>query len=103
MTTPIFKKTAYEKFMRYHEFRRPDGTGWLNANETINGAPTVLCYAEDGEDKTATMVGSVGGAGLTRVSYEVLGGIAGKKYMYIIRVSTSNSQLFEDRVLMEVI
>jgi hypothetical protein len=96
-------KYASESVFRYHEFRRSDGRGWLNAEETLTGTPAVTVTSRPlGTDCTAGMVSEVAVYNDTAVRYRLAGGVSGEAYIVAIAVETSNGQVFEDRLELAV-
>jgi hypothetical protein len=89
----MITKTAYEEHFRTHQFRRPDGKGWLNEAETVASC-TVTVTGSD----SALVVSSVAPYNNTMVSYQLSGGTSGVIYRLSIKVITSNGQRFEDFV-----
>lgn len=99
----MITKTAYEEFFRYHEFKRPDGKGWLADEETISTAAVTIIEKETGQDVSASMVSSVSTYGNTKVKYMLKAGAAGKTYIATIKITTSTGQKFEDALEIKVI
>lgn len=100
----MFTKTAYEEIFRYREFRRPDGRGWLDENETISAA-AVKCYELPAlTDSSTTMISDVAAYGnpATKVKYKIKAGTAGKRYRVNFRITTSSGQKFEDNLECEI-
>lgn len=70
-------KKAAEKIFIIHQFRRADGRGWLNADETIATATATVADAVTGEDTTAAMLSSVAPYNDTYVRFRLVGGTRG--------------------------
>jgi len=95
-------KTAYEEFFRYHQFRRSDGLGWLNSDETLLSA-SVVVMDSNGADRSAEMVSGAAVYGTDSVIYKLKGGTAGEVYNIGVRAVTSNGQKFEDGLMLKVV
>lgn len=98
----MLTKTAYEEFFRYHQFRRSDGLGWLNSDETLQSA-SVVVIDSSGMDRSAEMVSGVAVYGGSSVIYRLKGGNAGEVYNIGVRAATSNGQRFEDGLILKVL
>lgn len=98
----VIDKYPNESIFRYHQFRRPDGRGWLNESETLAGTPTVTSTDQSTGEAQPSMISNVAIYNQTQVLYRLTGGTAGKTYMITITVTSSNGQIFEDRLLLTV-
>lgn len=96
-------KKASEKILFLHQFRRSDGRGWLNEDETVATAAVTVADAATGEDVSASMVSSVAPYNGTQVRYKLAAGTAGRAYRVTITITTSNGQEFEDTVELRII
>lgn len=97
------KKRAQEEIFYLHEFKRPDGRGWLTEGETIATASVTVTDIATGEDVSAAMVSSVAPYNNTSVRYKLSGGTAGNAYRLDILITTSNGQVFKDVLTFEII
>lgn len=95
-------KTPYEEIFRYHQFRRADGRGWLNDQETLS---TVAVTVKDsaGVDQSSTMVSGAAVYQQTYAVYMLKAGTSGTAYTVNIRATTSNGQKFEDSLILAVL
>jgi hypothetical protein len=97
-------KYPYEEIFRYRQFRRADGSGWLNSSETLTGTPTVTVKeATSGVDRTQEMISDVAVYDTTQVIYFLKGGTANTLYIITIQVVSSNGQRFEDHLELKVL
>jgi len=99
----MIAKSAYEEFFRYHEFKRPDGKGWLGDEETASTAAVTIFEKDSGQDLSASMISAVSPYGNTKVKYMIKAGTAGKIYTIKIKITTSMGQKFEDTLDFKVI
>lgn len=98
----MIEKRPSESFFRYHEFRRADGQGWLNNEETLTGTPNVSIISAETATAHPEMVADVAVYNQTSVRYRLMGGTRGS-YFVTITVQTSNGQAFEDRLTLTVL
>lgn len=89
-------KKAAERIFYQHQFRRTDGRGWLNADETIATATATVTDIATGADVTAAMISNVAPYGDTSVRYQLAAGTAGHTYRITITITTSNGQTMVD-------
>lgn len=87
----LTKPTWNEEF-RTMEFRRPDGAGQLNAEETVTAAEVLCTERRTGTNATANMISDVAPYNSTQVRYRLKGGVKGSAYILEIRATTSNGQ-----------
>jgi len=85
-----------------HQFRRPDGRGWLNESETVASAVITCTDMASGEDMSGVMISQIAPYNSTQVRYKVSGGIAGHTYRITITITTSNGQDLSDDIEMRV-
>lgn len=93
----LVPKTPYEEFWRTHSF-----ASWLAEGETIASCTVTVTATRTGE-AVPSMVSDVApyGAPATQVLYFLKGGTQGK-YGLSVKIVTSNSQKFEDRLEIQV-
>ncbi|QXE85954.1 hypothetical protein KP003_16565 [Geomonas nitrogeniifigens] len=96
------EKPAFNKEFRVYEFRRPDGRGQLNADETITAATVKTSDYKTGEDVTESMISQTGPYAQTKVKYRLAGGERGKTYLLEIQATTSNQQDLAGYLLVKV-
>lgn len=100
----VIDKPAWNEEYRTCEFRRPDGRGPLNADETVQTVVSVLCIERaTGTDRSSTMIANASPYSGSQVKYQLKGGTAGETYFRIIRIVSSNGQKLEDKALVNVI
>lgn len=96
----MIDKFASEQTFRTMQFRRSDGGGPLNDEETLTAATVVVVDAEGAEQ--AAMVSDVSVYDSTQARYLLKAGVAGDSYQVVIRATTSNGQAFEERLALRV-
>lgn len=97
-----FEKPAFNKEFRVYEFRRPDGNGQLNEDETVTAASVVATNYKTGEVVTGSMISEVQPYAQTKVKYRLAGGERGKTYLLEIQAVTSNQQELAGYLLVKV-
>lgn len=98
------EKPAYNEEWRVCEFRRPDGRGPLNSDETVQSVVSVTCAdRSSGADASAAMISGAAVYNNTQVRYQLKGGTVGTTYVRAIRIITSNGQKLEDKLFIKVI
>lgn len=85
-------KPAWNEEFRVMEFRRTDGTGQLNDDETVTAVEIVVTDWRSSADVTADMVDNVGIHGPTSIRYRLRGGTRGAAFLMEVRITTSNGQ-----------
>lgn len=93
-------KRAYEEVFHTHNFRRPDGKGWLASDETLS-SPSVIVQDADGVTQ-ATMVSDVSVVSSIYVKYKLKGGTSGAQYTVLIRAESSAGNKFEDDLTLDI-
>lgn len=96
-------KPAWNEEFRTMEFRRPDGAGQLNADETITAAEVICTERRTGTVVTADMISDVAPYNQTQVRYKLKGGVKGKTYLLEIRATTTNGQKLTEYRLLNII
>jgi hypothetical protein len=101
----MLTKTVYEEIFRFHEFKRPDGEGWLADQETLASAGVTIIEKVAGTDRSSTMIDlvSVYAPDNTAVKYKIKAGTANLVYTVSIKGVTSNGQKFEDTYDIKVV
>ena len=95
-------KPAFNEEFRTMQFRRPDGQGQLNSDETVASA-AIICTDKAGTNVTGNMISDVAPYANTQVRYKLKGGTANALYHLRFQVVTSNNQKLEEHVVLKVI
>lgn len=98
----MITKAVYEETFRTMQFRRPDGGGPLNDDETVTAAEVVCAQVGTEEDTTAEMISDVAPYDNTQVRYLLKGGTKGLYYDITVRCVSSNGQRFEEKLTLKV-
>jgi hypothetical protein len=96
-------KRVSEKPFFLHRFRRADGRGWLNEDETIATASATVADAATGENLTSAMISNVAPYNDIYVRYKLSGGTKGLTVRITFLITTSNGQEFEDDIEVRII
>ena len=94
-------KPAYNDEWRILEFKRPDGIGQLEADETIVSA-SILCTDGNGIDTTSAMIADITPVNSTQVRYELKGGEEGKTYALRVRCVTAIGKKLEEQFVLKI-
>lgn len=84
------------------EFRTYDFSPQLTTGETLASATVQILRDDTGADDSATMVSDVAVYNDTEVRYKLFGGVSGKTYRRVFRVTTSNNQQLEESAALQV-
>jgi hypothetical protein len=101
-----FKKTTIESHFRTHQFRRPDGNGWLGETETIAASPAPSIIVIQKNTPSPVISDMISDISIytdnTSVKFKISNGVAGNTYQLFIKITSSLGQVFEDVVECEV-